>query len=520
MASETKKCKCANGHTYTAPLNVDCYKFCTNIGDTGGEDGGRISRGGECECADKNVYASPPGVSCYRFCNDIAISNKKRPESKTYSTEASVGSLKLSTSKSIGLRGDYSDISERGERRLYRVVGDMGGKYSFYVKNSSGEYYNFKKREFGSEYLKEDGELAGDKVIKVLFPNITSNDTYNIFLIAGENTMHEKENKYYFGDGTVDLNLSVGSDSKVVEKVINQNLDTTLTFAAITPNSLSEWSGYNITSSELIVGADMIGSAMSFTIVIENMATKTITINKIPDTSDLMYTVNRVIGSLVNLPNKLIQSKVWELDDINGLHEDMLVSGTNIMIGTLTRKFIFKDIEIPAIDPLGFKPIISNGVVVSQQGNIALDRDQPAILGVEPIKLYTWGRKNIHKLTGFDVELNDVKLTLDPVTTLTTSPVSSNVVVPVASVEGIEEGVSEVSGIGIDPSVAPPKVASISGNNLTLSASQTIESGQLLGFSGASRKITITGNITVYSIPTTGITINLDIERFLTATVQ
>jgi len=87
------------------------------------------------------------------------------------------------------------------------------------------------------------------------------------------------------------------------------------------------------------------------------------------------------------------------------------------------------------------------------------------------------------------------------------------------AVDGIINGISTVSGIGIDPKVADPTVNSggnaTGGGTVVLSAAQTLESGITLTFSGAGKVATITGNIDIVKSGTADATLRFDVEKLL-----
>ena len=134
-----------------------------------------------------------------------------------------------------------------------------------------------------------------------------------------------------------------------------------------------------------------------------------------------------------------------------------------------------------------------------------------------------YGTSAVGNLTGYEIALTNLKVTLTEVTTTTTGAVSNSTSVPVTSGDGIMDDVSTVSGIGIDPGAVDPTVtniASYSGTSatLTLSAAQTLESGAILTFNGAGETITITGEIEIIKAGSADATISFDLEKFITAT--
>ena len=87
----------------------------------------------------------------------------------------------------------------------------------------------------------------------------------------------------------------------------------------------------------------------------------------------------------------------------------------------------------------------------------------------------------------------------------------------VASINGIMDDVSVVSGPNITISGGEPTVTTISSANVTLTpGGHYVQNGQTLTFSGAASVVTITGNIEINDIGDASTTIYLDVEKFLT----
>ena len=83
------------------------------------------------------------------------------------------------------------------------------------------------------------------------------------------------------------------------------------------------------------------------------------------------------------------------------------------------------------------------------------------------------------------------------------------------------DGISSVSGIGIDASAVNPTVASGAGSvtgagTIVLSAAQTLEDGITLTFPGAGTVATITGNIKINHVGNEDVVLRFDLEKFLT----
>ena len=175
--------------------------------------------------------------------------------------------------------------------------------------------------------------------------------------------------------------------------------------------------------------------------------------------------------------------------------------------------------SVPALDPLGYKPTITNGLVTKQLGNITFDTQMINDLSGIDANFFAYGPNAVKTIHNSGIILTDLKVALTEVTTTTTSAVNNSTTIPVAERKGTVVNVSTISGIGIDSSVANPTVASATdegAGNWTASAAQTLESGVTLTVGGTGKVATITGNIEFINIDDTNFSLYFDVERFLT----
>ena len=190
--------------------------------------------------------------------------------------------------------------------------------------------------------------------------------------------------------------------------------------------------------------------------------------------------------------------------------------------GDITKKTnVTTDIIVPALDPAGNKPTISNGLVTKQLGNITFDKQLWKDVDDTNNKyFYAYGPDTVRKIHNVGIKLTDLKVTLTEVTTTTTAAVNNSTTIPVAERKGTVVNVSTISGIGIDSSVANPTVASATdegAGNWTASAAQTLEEGVTLTIGGTGKVATITGNIEFINVDAASFTVYFDVEKFLTA---
>jgi len=228
----------------------------------------------------------------------------------------------------------------------------------------------------------------------------------------------------------------------------------------------------------------------------------------------------------------------WSMANVYGLTEGTLVTGTNVTTGSfissynnyITRQGQAPELveSIPGVDTVGnaasfSRNATSNRLTITQAGEIVFSQQQLYALGGDTINFIVKTPEAMKTLTGYEVSASNLKVEIADVTTTTTSGVSNSTTVPVASGDGIMEGVSTVSGIGIDPTAIDPTVNTINSYSgttasLVLSAAQTLENGITLKFSGAGETITITGDLTIDRVGSEDITLSFDLEKFITAT--
>ena len=131
----------------------------------------------------------------------------------------------------LGIKIDYSDIKQVGAQRTFVIDGTEGAVFSLEIKASNGYYYNFETNLFQASKSRLDKiEIFGNSYQGFInFPEVSSDDQYDIYLWAETNTKHSKYYEARFDNGSIDLNRSKGSNSYLVQKVIYQYTDHTLT---------------------------------------------------------------------------------------------------------------------------------------------------------------------------------------------------------------------------------------------------------------------------------------------------
>ena len=388
--------------------------------------------------------------------------------------------------------------------------------------------------------------IADDAVL-----SFTGSDQYDVFLFAEDGTKHANYTEARFADNSIDINSSVGSDSLLLRKVIYQTLDMRLTFGAgfsdgSTPAGFTGVQTTNPTVISAQIGAST--GKIPFSIEVEGGSTHSFTIDRNPTMSDVFIKSTRTIGVQVEIEGEDVSGSTyyrWSIDNLDGITAGMLAVGTNVSAGTRVSSYEeavtsltgYKEekrivkVRKEAVEKIGAPTITrdtgTKAVTTVQAGNIVFNKQQAVDLRSDEITIVGSGQDGIKALTGWDIELTDMIVTLTKPTSLVSSTTVNSTTVVVASADGVMDDVTIVSGINIDSSVAEPTVTNIasytgSTATLTLSSAQSLEAGETLTFNGAARKITISGNLRVISAGSNpaywdGI-LGFDLEKFITAT--
>ena len=164
-----------------------------------------------------------------------------------------------------------------------------------------------------------------------------------------------------------------------------------------------------------------------------------------------------------------------------------------------------------------------NGRPTAQAGNLIFSKQQASALADDTsVRIFAQGADQIKSMTGMDISLSDVEVTLTDLLVTTSGSVSNSTTIPLASTDGGMGNIAvgaEISGTNINASVANPTVVSKAGQtgagNIVVSSNQTLESGQTLTVENFATTITVTGKINVSNFPLSDTTIFLNLERFL-----
>ena len=267
---------------------------------------------------------------------------------------------------------DFSDLPQDGELRNFTVVGSNDAEFRLEIKNEDNYYYNFVTNLFSSGRSDLKGVIKnGSYKTSISFPAITDDDQYDIYLYANPGTKHANYIERRFADGSIDLNSSTGSNSLLVQKVIYQYTDLTLTLSTFSPNSTV---GVDSKSdSTITISRNKNKGSLPFTLTCSvNSAASSYQIIRQPNANDLLSFASITVGSA---PEDLPGEEVYPTTDSSGVYipfsgENMVVNG-DFTAGTSDKIKIDGYSEYP--DGTNGIPTVGDKVIASSTSNKTVD---------------------------------------------------------------------------------------------------------------------------------------------------
>ena len=236
---------------------------------------------------------------------------------------------------------DLSDLPATSESRRFTIAGDEGAEFKLEIKDKdTGAYYNFITNVFQAEASSLEEQISGGSYNgSITFPAVTGgDDQYDIYMYAKPGTEHAAYNEVRFGDGSIDINNSTGSNSLMMQKVIYQYEALTLTLAGYSiGGTISGTNGVDTISINR--GKPQAKTAFSFTFTAA--ATAAYRILKQPVESDILAFIEPVVGSApIDLPGENIYPAINNTDTVNGA----VTSGTTVtMDSAVATKMVVGD---------------------------------------------------------------------------------------------------------------------------------------------------------------------------------
>ena len=212
---------------------------------------------------------------------------------------------------------DTSDIKESGERRIFTVLGDKGAVFSLEIKEGVN-YYNFETGLFQTAKTKLTNASIGRNSYKgsISFPKVAAGVQYDIYLFTENSTKHAEYKEVRFLDNSIDINSTTGSNSNLIQKVIYQTLDVTLTLAGYSPNgTVTGTMGTQVITTSRNASL----STIPFSFIVTTGTSNTLAINKQPVSSDVMAFVTATPGAIpLDIEGEDTHPAVTQTDVVDG----------------------------------------------------------------------------------------------------------------------------------------------------------------------------------------------------------
>jgi hypothetical protein len=261
---------------------------------------------------------------------------------------------------------DLSDLPAIGGNRLFSISGDNGSEFILEIKDKdTGYYYNFTTKSFQVEKSNLHGSInAGTYDGIISFPAVTgSDDQYDIYLTAKAGTIHAEYIEKRFEDGTLDINSSVGSKSLLLQKVIYQYEDISLTLQGYSPNSTITGT---LSTDTINVSKGKSKSKTAFSISVTAEPSVSYSIIKQPGVGDVLSFVDLTIESdpevLPGEDEYPTATAAFTGDDVNGA----VTSGSVVRIDGSTSANITVGDKITTATTTGtVNGAIADGTVVT-----------------------------------------------------------------------------------------------------------------------------------------------------------
>ena len=220
-----------------------------------------------------------------------------------------------------GITLDLSDLKEEGGARRFTINGTKGSVFSLEIKNEDSYYYNFTTGLFQAAKARLDKRtLIGSPYSGVInFPAVSDDDQYDIYLWAENGTKHTPYLERRFRDRSVDINRSKGSNSLLLQKVIYQYTNLTLTLTCFSFANSIAFGGSGASNATITLSRGKSTGKVPFEIKgVTTDLTKSYQIKRQPTQKDIWAFLSPTLGSPIQLPGENIYPAVSNTDTVDG----------------------------------------------------------------------------------------------------------------------------------------------------------------------------------------------------------
>ena len=458
-------------------------------GGTTTSDQNGVATGVTRSTTDAQGNEAPPG---YHYMPDGTLMSDIEHEA-LYRAPRKLNSIKV-------LNIATKNISPGGELRNYIVKGDPGaGFYVSVKKGTDDKFYNDTTKTFASTSKPLKKFIIGSSGIStgnIMFPRVSADETYVVSINkVGIDTKNDAFEFTYEVNATDNTRLD-----RITGKKIYQYIDRTTTFSITSAESHWETFPSNVTITRPY-NSENYGYTnkdnefdISWTVTMDAGG---MVIGRQPLETDFESATTTTVLEAVS------SDTVVKVSDNSKIIPGMTVSGSGVS-GTPTVASVETTEGFDSIT-LSASNSISKDVTLTFRGG---------------------GSVNAEAINGSSFTFSSLSVALQDVTTAVDGVVSASTAVVVDSVAGlIASSTTYVSGIGVVGSgctstTSSPHIDSINSGTktLTLSDAQTLEDNMPLTITGSSRVAIITATCTMNSVGDADLTIQLDLDNFLTQT--
>ena len=404
---------------------------------------------------------------------------------------------------------------------------------------------------------------SGSYVNSIVFPTITSNDTYTILLEASlinDTELKTTEDIVYdtnVNSVTYGQDITHGFTNKLFKSItIDQYIDTTITINASSPALDALGVDYSSNSFTIVKPRnfqDTQGFKTSFSWTFTTTSTSAIT--KSQDLVDTFFETTKT----QTVDGAVTSSRTFVLDNVDNVVPGMLATGTGLSVAgdtvlnvdTVNKKITINNARSISdgetitftgkglVGPKAYGSTLAfsnlKTTLTPLTVTVATASSNSTTLALEDVAYIQDGSSTVIKGVGIDVDETPTTIsTRQAPFTLTCAYNNDPTVTHSADVRvvaglavsgtGIPEGATiasitsstefELSAATTGGGVAAGTLTFIS-NNITLSTAKTVEAGQILSVEGSSSAITITGDVFLKSIGDTNFTSTLQIDDFV-----
>jgi hypothetical protein len=229
---------------------------------------------------------------------------------------------------------NLSDLPYASEVRQFTISGDSGAQFILEIKSGS-TFYNFTTNTFQAAASRLEKTIANSNYKgSITFPTVATDGQYDIYLYAVPGTIHAAYRESRFGDGSLDVNGSSGSNSLMMQKVIYQYATIDLTISGYSPNTtVSGASTPAVISTSR--GKSKAKTPFSYVFTANSGSGYAVRVLKQPSSSDVLAFIEPVVGAApVTLPGENIYPAITATALVNGAIDPPPGPTMNIILDT------------------------------------------------------------------------------------------------------------------------------------------------------------------------------------------